>query len=367
MPLRFLVAIVTLLFLAEHSFASEKSGKAKHVVVIVWDGMRPDFISESNTPTLWKFAHEGVIFRNHHSVYPTMTDVNGVVLATGDEPAHSGVIANEEYRAEIDRINHLIPRIFRRSIRSTKFTSNFSRPTVAEIVQKAGYRTAIAGAKPVVQLTIVPASARSLMLRANQSSSIEGRSSTANVRPRSLPRWSVTNPDRFPNDKEDAWTTRGPDRVSLEKGRAEIFPSLVERAGPFRTSNRARFAHRAGRPDQKQRRQPRKILATLKAKNALTNTDLIIVSDHGFSTVDRAIDAGGTLRGRFRRGSGFCRQTASRQILVVTLGGSVGFYVADHDQKVIDRLVEFLQRSDFAGVIPHADAREGTFTWSKRR
>jgi hypothetical protein len=34
-----------------------------------------------------------------------------------------------------------------------KFTSNFlATPTVAEIVQKAGYRTAIAGSKPVAQL-----------------------------------------------------------------------------------------------------------------------------------------------------------------------------------------------------------------------
>src|SRR3954467_3374402 len=26
----------------------------RHVVVVVWDGMRPDFISERNTPALWK-------------------------------------------------------------------------------------------------------------------------------------------------------------------------------------------------------------------------------------------------------------------------------------------------------------------------
>ena len=50
------------------------------------------------------------------------------------------------------------------------------------------------------------------------------------------------------------------------------------------------------------------------------------------------------------------------QILVVTLGGSVAFYVVEHNQKVIRDLVDFLQRSDFAGVILTRDAEEGTFT-----
>ena len=42
--------------------------KDRHVVLVVWDGMRPDFVSERNTPTLWKLAREGVTFRKHHSV-----------------------------------------------------------------------------------------------------------------------------------------------------------------------------------------------------------------------------------------------------------------------------------------------------------
>ena len=102
-----------------------------------------------------------------------------------------------------------------------------------------------------------------------------------------------------------------------------------------------------------------KVLAALKAKNALTNTDFIIVSDHGFSTVDRAIDAAALLRAAgFDAVRDFADKPPIGQILVITLGGSVGFYVVDHDQKVIDRLVEFLQRSDFAGVILTRNARD---------
>src|SRR5438477_13203724 len=70
--------------------------------MVVWDGMRPDFVSEQNTPTLWKLAQSGVTFRNHHSVYPSATIVNGTAIATGVYPNHSGLLANHDYRLELD-------------------------------------------------------------------------------------------------------------------------------------------------------------------------------------------------------------------------------------------------------------------------
>ena len=74
----------------------------RHVVVVVWDGMRPDFVSEQDTPVLWKLAREGVTFGNHHSVYPSATMVNGTVMMTGVYPGNSGIIANHVYRPDID-------------------------------------------------------------------------------------------------------------------------------------------------------------------------------------------------------------------------------------------------------------------------
>src|ERR1700720_1991000 len=81
---------------------AERSNDRRQVVLIVWDGMRPDFVSEENTPALWRLSKEGVFFRNHPAVYPSATEVNGTALATGVYPNHSGLIANYEYRPEID-------------------------------------------------------------------------------------------------------------------------------------------------------------------------------------------------------------------------------------------------------------------------
>src|SRR6202171_1712352 len=81
---------------------AERSHDRRQVVLIVWDGMRADFVSGDNTPALWRLSKEGVFFRSHHAVYPSATEVNGTALATGVYPNHSGLIANYEYRPAID-------------------------------------------------------------------------------------------------------------------------------------------------------------------------------------------------------------------------------------------------------------------------
>src|SRR5437867_10609580 len=75
-------------------------GLAEHVVVIVWDGMRPDFITPQYTPVLYSLAQDGVFFRNHHPAYISSTEVNGTAIATGMHPDRSGIMANSDYRPE---------------------------------------------------------------------------------------------------------------------------------------------------------------------------------------------------------------------------------------------------------------------------
>src|SRR5437868_14988445 len=82
--------ISLLVFIVCASAAARVPTKSeRHVVIVVWDGMRPDFVSEQNTPTLWKLAREGVTFRNHHAVYPSATMVNGTAMVTGVYPGNS--------------------------------------------------------------------------------------------------------------------------------------------------------------------------------------------------------------------------------------------------------------------------------------
>jgi len=147
---QFLTALLTVLFVPTLVAAVLD----KHVVIVVWDGMRPDFVSEQNTPALWKLAQSGVIFRNNHSVYPSATIVNGTAINTGVYPDHSGILANHDYLPAIDAkrsvdVEHLA--VVGKGDEVSK--GNYLQvPTVAELIHKNGGTTAIAAAKTVGNL-----------------------------------------------------------------------------------------------------------------------------------------------------------------------------------------------------------------------
>jgi arylsulfatase A-like enzyme len=105
------------------------------------------------------------------------------------------------------------------------------------------------------------------------------------------------------------------------------------------------------------------VLDSLAKKDARKNTDIFVVSDHGFSTIERAIDFPAELRkAGFDATKAFTETPKRGQIMVVGNGGTILFYIIDHDREVTARLVEWLQHSDFAGVIFAREKFEGTFS-----
>src|SRR3954454_4300310 len=116
----------------------------RHIVIVVWDGMRPDFVSEQNTPALWKLAQSGVTFRNHHSVYPSATIVNGTAINTGVYPEHSGILANHDYLPAIaakKSVDVESVGVVRKGdqLSGEKY---ISAPTIAELIREQGGTTA---------------------------------------------------------------------------------------------------------------------------------------------------------------------------------------------------------------------------------
>jgi arylsulfatase A-like enzyme len=92
------------------------------------------------------------------------------------------------------------------------------------------------------------------------------------------------------------------------------------------------------------------------------------VSDHGFSTIARSIDVPKILRDAgFDVVTEFASGPKPGQTMIVGNGGTVLFYVIGHEKEVTRRLVEFLQQTDFAGVIFAHEPMEGTFTLEKAK
>lgn len=67
---------------------------ATRTIVMVWDGLRPDDVTATDTPNLLALQTAGVQFSDNHSTYPTFTMMNGSSFATGSFPKTSGFYGN---------------------------------------------------------------------------------------------------------------------------------------------------------------------------------------------------------------------------------------------------------------------------------
>ena len=352
------ISILVLVFsLGLILFAAETARSDRHVVIVVWDGMRPDFVSEETTPTLWKLAREGVTFRNHHSVYPSATMVNGTALVTGVYPGRNGVTANYEYRPEIDRrrsINVESPAAVSRGdeLSGGKY---ISVPTITELVQRAGGRTAIASAKTVA-----------LLLDRNAGVG-PAKNCVTLVAGRTLPSDAITSvvaalgPFPVARLQHDAWTTKAVTDLLWKDGVPAL--SVIWLGEPDLTEHEtAPGAPPALAAIKSSDENLGAIISALDTKGARETTDVLVVSDHGFSTIRRSIDLRKILSDAgFAAKTKFDDEPKAGEIMLVGNGGSVLFYVVGHDETLTRRLVEFLQQSDFAGVIFTKQSLPGTF------
>jgi arylsulfatase A-like enzyme len=350
---------ILFVFCEQRVFAVETPKAERHVVVVVWDGMRPDFVSQENTPALWKLANEGVVFRNHHAVYPSATNVNGTALVTGAYPSHSGLIANHDYRPEIDSKHSIdveIPKVVEKGdeLSGGKY---ISIPTIAEIVQDASGRTAIATAKTVGLLLdrhVNPSRGKNCVtLFAGESRPRDALSRIADALGPFPPFGQFTQGDK--------WTTKAITEI-LWKDSVPTF-SLLWLGEPDLTQHgSAPGAQPALAAIKSSDENLAAVLSALDRQRARATTDVFVVSDHGFSTIERSVDLRKILNDAgFAARTEFSDQPKAGEIMLVGNGGSVLFYVMQHDAAVTRRLVEFLQQSDFAGVIFTKEPMQGTF------
>jgi arylsulfatase A-like enzyme len=64
------------------------------VIIMVWDGLRPDSVTMADTPNLVQLGQRGVAFKDNHSTYPTFTMMNAASFATGARPGQTGFYGN---------------------------------------------------------------------------------------------------------------------------------------------------------------------------------------------------------------------------------------------------------------------------------
>jgi arylsulfatase A-like enzyme len=359
---------VSLLCAAAAAFLSPGLAPAetpeRHVVVIVLDGMRPDFIRPEYTPAISKLAAEGTFFARHHPVYVSSTEVNGTAIATGVYPARSGIIANIEFRPAIDPQKSVAMEALKTIRRGDDVAAGryIAVPTVAERLRAHGLRTVVAGSKPVALLhdrAVRPAGSCPVLFDGTVLPEDLGPAVTAAVGP-------VPTAD---NDKrqKDAWTASA--LLGPLWGDAVPAYTLLWLAEPDATQHAAG----PGSPDALAAIRASdavvgRVVADIARRGLTASTDILVVSDHAFSTIERKVDVAAELSQ-----AGFVSSRAALgglkpgQVLAVALGGTSLLYVGNHDPEVCRKLARYLQVQDWAGVILSRKPLEGTFPLCEAR
>jgi arylsulfatase A-like enzyme len=69
----------------------------RRIIMFVWDGLRADDLTPEIAPNYFALARSGVVFADHHAVYPTFTMMNSASIATGAYPGVHGFYGNVVY------------------------------------------------------------------------------------------------------------------------------------------------------------------------------------------------------------------------------------------------------------------------------
>src|SRR3954462_11757300 len=100
--MRRLIVVATVLCCAGTAPRAQPATAAHTHLVIVVDGLRPDYVTADVMPRLYALGERGTRFRAHHSVFPTVTRVNGSSLVTGAYADGHGLMGNVLYIPAVD-------------------------------------------------------------------------------------------------------------------------------------------------------------------------------------------------------------------------------------------------------------------------
>jgi arylsulfatase A-like enzyme len=258
------------------------------VLTIIWDGFRPDFVSQELTPVLFGLATSGVWFDASHCVYPSETRVNAAALATGCTPGRTGLTGNSLYLPGFDPQHPL-------RLANTGDHTQLTRieavdppllrvPWVAQDIAAAGGAMVVASSgTPGAAVLQNPAPDAIVVNQAVLRP--EGVAATV------LARFGVAPPDSWPATARSDWVTRG----LLEYLLPEVLRPAVLAGRPalahWWLTDPDHTGHRSGlgTPDtvQSMRENDRRLallMARLEELGLLAETDFLFTADHGFSS-----------------------------------------------------------------------------------
>jgi len=271
---------------------------SERIVLIVLDGLRPDYVTPELMPRLSELRAGGSWGTNHHAVFPTLTRVNAPSIATGTRPGQHGLMENTVFVPELGE-GGTISTGDAESLRRAEGAIGRSLLTVPDLAE------ILDGHGRVLMVASSGSSGSAFLL--NHRTPSGPIVNTELVLPETL---SDTIEHLFgPSplaDRPNLLRNRRAVDAFLEYGLASVEPDVVL----MWLSDPDNTAHSEGIGSEATRESIRavdaevgRLVDTLRERGLLEGTDLIITSDHGFSThvgtvrvdqylVDRGLKAG---------------------------------------------------------------------------
>ncbi len=247
-------------------------------LVIVVDGLRPDYVTKDVMPRLFQLGQRGIVFTAHHSVFPTVTRVNASSFVTGTYPESHGLLGNTIYIPAVSPTK-VLDTGERDNLESVQRAEGhlLTAPTLGELLQQHGRALlGVSSGSTGSAYLLNNAATSGIVIHTDFTKPAAlGRDVLATLGP---PPAHAT-----PNDPQNQRAIDAYLKLGLERLHPDV--TLMWLNDPDGTAH----AYGVGAPQTKRSLSLvdsgiGRIEDTLKAKGLLQRTNIIVTSDHGFST-----------------------------------------------------------------------------------
>lgn len=321
------------------------------VIVFVVDGLRPDAISEEDTPTLHRLRAEGVEVTDAHAVFPTVTRVNAAAISTGAQPGTNGIVGNQLYAPAVDPRRAFDTGNYQNLLALDRASAGrlLLAPTLAERLHARGLTLAAVSSGSTGSAFLLNPRARAGVGALVNGYLDPGKTVahpaelSAAVLERFGPAPAKAAGGRF--DGAVAWTQR----VLREHVLPEVRPDVV--LNWLTEPDHTQHLLGAGAPAAREalHHSDREIAATLAALDTLglaASVDVLVVSDHGFTANAAGVDVAAELVA-----AGAKKAADSEDVVLASSGQAVGIHVEGRDPARVERIARLVQSRDWGGVV----------------
>ncbi len=312
------------------------------VLIVVFDGLQPSQVTPDLMPNLARFAAGGVRFSRHHPVYPSVTRLNAASMVSGCSPGRHGIAANLVVMRELDPATTfpvLEPDL--RRLSTATDGKVLLVPGLGEILNAHDLQYVAVG---------VGTSGNAFVHNANPGASIGATIHPEFCLPDSLYPEIIERSGEWPDEAlPNVPRVQHAGRILTEYVLPERTPavSLVWFSEPDKSQHAsgvnsplARTALAAADAEFG------RVLEHLERAGIADETDVLVLSDHGYSTISETIPVADLVSN-----AGFGAPGEQHGVVIAENAGSVLFYTHPFGPLTADRLAEWLVQQDWCGPL----------------